>query len=395
MTRLTRATDRILALFLILLTCTFAVMTIAPNTKKLYDSARLLNKLKAYMPEDYNALDLLNARIRSLEKTFGDVIWHSDELGHANASLQYALGKDMISTGGNNMLRLASGDLYDIQPYVDTSARMADIARFAGELDVPFTYLHVHPTIYGENALTGGYAVIDKGDEMSDEIVQTLRAAGVTTLDSREMLAGCDASDIVMRTDQHWTLYAALLSAGQLAGEMGLDAAALDPAQFETHTYPDLFFGKYGQRVGRANVLPDDMTLYWPNYPTSIERYTLYNKVETTAAGEFRDAVIKWDYLEGENASLDSYRVYGLTEDFEHFHNELAPDITLVIFKDSYSAPIASFLSLVARDIYAVDMRKTDRAVDSFIEEFQPDLVLMGYSRQMLANAPYELYDDE
>jgi hypothetical protein len=105
--------------------------------------------------------------------------------------------------------------------------------------------------------------------------------------------------------------------------------------------------------------------------------------------------VIKWDYLEGENASLDSYRVYGLTEDFEHFHNELAPDITLVIFKDSYSAPIASFLSLVARDIYAVDMRKTDRAVDSFIEEFQPDLVLMGYSRQMLANAPYELYDDE
>ena len=394
-TRLSRVVDAVLAAFLILLIFTFGAKTVFPNATALLNSARIMSQLKEYLPDDYGALDLFSARIKSFEAMFGEKLWHQDDLGKINAGIQYGMGKNMITTGDANMVKLPTGDLYDIQMPADISDCLEEIIRFSAQLDVPFTYVYEHPTNYAENKLTGGYAQLDWGDELGDEIVSTLRGADIDVIDSRVALEGIPAAKLVLRTDQHWTPYAALSVARALAENVGVDAGPLDPGRFESETFPEKFLGKYGQRIGAARVVPDDYVLYWPRYETEITRTTNQNGTITEVTGPFRDSAIKWECLEGEGWDIRAYKAYGLTENFEHFHNEAAPDVTLLVFKDSYGAPVGAFLSLVARDVYLVDMRKTDRDATEFVEELKPDHVIMSYSRQMVVLHGYRLFHDE
>lgn len=393
--RAARITNAILAAFLLVTIFVFGYMTIKPNFDTLFESARSYSRLKNYMPaEGYTFLEHTAARIRSLEDRFNEVLWKKDELGYMNSSVQYALGKDMINTGSSNMVTLETGALYDLPAYVDTSNQTAEIIAFAETLDVPFLYVFEHPTTYGDNVPSGGYALLDNGTRLSDEIVAALREGGLKVIDSRDVLKDEDVSRIIWKTDQHWTYYAALVMAGDVADALGLDSELLDPSRFESLTLEKKFLGKYGQKVGPGNIDPDDITVFWPEYDTCIERYTILNGEESSAEGEFREAAIKWDYLNVEGWSIEAYKAYGLTEDFEHYHNENAPsDMTILIYKDSFGSPVGAFMSLVAKDVYLVDMRKQEQYAPYFVEKYQPDAVVIAYSQQMVCGNEYDLLE--
>ena len=395
MTRLQKVIDAVLALFLIALIFVFGFKTVWPNRTELYNSVRRMSRLENYLGEDYNALDMVAARINSFEDKLNAVMWKSDELGYLNASFQYALGKKIITTGKFNMLTLPTGDMYELPAYADTSAQTGEIIALADQIETDFTFVYEHPTTYEGNLPEGGYAILDNGDVVGDEIVSALSGAGIDVIDSRDVLTGYDTADIVLRTDQHWTSRAALIMARYLAEQLGLDGEKLAIENFDSFTYPEKFMGNYGKILGTPNIAPDDITIFWPKYETYIERYTLKNSEEENVAGTFKDAVIKWETLEGEGWNTEAYSAYGLTEDFEHFHNEDAPEVTIVLFKDSYSAPIGAFLSLVARDVYTVDLRKTQEGALYYIEKYAPDHVVMAFSRKMICDREYKLFADD
>ena len=57
---------------------------------------------------------------------------------------------------------------------------------------------------------------------------------------------------------------------------------------------------------------------------------------------------------------------------------------------DRYSAPIGTFLSLVARRVVCVDLRRDIESLDWWLEQYPPDAVVMAYSLQMLRDDEYE-----
>ena len=61
-----------------------------------------------------------------------------------------------------------------------------------------------------------------------------------------------------------------------------------------------------------------------------------------------------------------------------------------MLLKDSYSAPIGSFLSLLAQDVAAVDLRRSELNLKEWIDQVQPDVVVCAYSMQMLRDDAYE-----
>ena len=172
-----------------------------------------------------------------------------------------------------------------------------------------------------------------------------------------------------------------------------MDASLLDIDNFETEFYPKLFLGKYGQRIGTANIDPDDITVYWPKYETSIHRYTNYLGDITDITGPFRDSVIRWKYLEkddGKSYNIKAYFDYGLTENYDLYENPDGAPLKILLLKDSYSAPIGSFLSLLAQDVAAVDLRRSELNLKEWIDQVQPDVVVCAYSMQMLRDDAYE-----
>jgi len=392
------------ALFLVTIFI-FGIMTVATGWDGIYNAGRSLSRLVAYMddPEDYSQWDLLCARIRSVDDHLASNVFASEELGYLNSSFQYAIGKRLINTGATQMLTLDSGHLFDLQNYVSMDTGVGNIQAMADTVPqgTPFLFVYEHPTVYGDNRIPAGYDVLDYSEEIAAEISEKMATTGLEMLDSRDILpaSGVPMEDYLLYTDQHWSTRASLIMAQHIAEKAGeltgidLHSEKLDIENFETQTFPELFLGKYGQRIGTGNIAPDDITIYWPKAKTNIRRYTNYLGKITDIEGEFKDSVIRWEYLEpdeGKTYNIKAYFDYGLTENYDIYHNEAGADCTILLLKDSYSASIGSFLSLLADEVYAVDLRRSDRTLDEWIQESNPDIVICSYSMQMLRDDAYE-----
>ena len=396
--------DIILTVLFLAVIFFMGAMTLLTDFHGIYVAATDQNKLAAYVDDidDCSAWDYFAARIRSVDNYLAGNVYGATKLGYVNSSFQYALGKRMINTGSSQMLTLNSGHLYDIQNYVSMEGAVQNIQDMrvaAGE--IPFLFVYEHPTIYSPDQLPAGYDVLDYSDEIAAEIVSRMSETDIPMLDSREVLtaSGLDLSEYLMYTDQHWATRASLIMAQRIAQELsgmtGIDlhAKRLDISRFNTETFPKLFLGKYGQRIGTGNIDPDDITIYWPKYDTNIRRYTNYLGDITEIEGCFYDSVIRWKYLqpdEGKTWNIKAYFDYGLTENHDIYTNPDGAPCTILLLKDSYSASIGSFLSLVAENVVAVDLRRSELTLQEWIEQCKPDAVVVAYSMQMLRDDAYE-----
>ncbi len=253
----------------------FGVM-ITKNGGDLVDSVSRMSELKGYLPENWNALDLLQARINSLTAATAEHMWLKDEMGYINSGFQYALGKQMINTGNQNMIRLNTGHFYDLQSYKSLEDSAADIIELKNTVlkDTPFLFVYEHPTLYDQSMMPTGYESLDHSKQMADEIVAALTEGGVEVLDSRDVLmnSGYPLEDLLMYTDQHRSTLSALTMAQSIAETLkemagaDIDPTLLDMDQMNTQVHENLFMGKYGQRVGTGVVEPDDIIEYWPKY---------------------------------------------------------------------------------------------------------------------------------
>jgi hypothetical protein len=172
-----------------------------------------------------------------------------------------------------------------------------------------------------------------------------------------------------------------------------LDPSLLDPDRLNTEVHEKLFIGKYGQRLGPKLVTPDDITEYWPKASDAqIHRVTRHVKRMVDVSGDFRDAVTRFEVLEtpeGQSWNETAYMLYGLTESYSIFTNDSAPDYTILLLKDSYGAPIGTFLSLLARNVVCVDLRQDVDPLETWLDKYHPDAVVMAYSLQMLRDDNY------
>ncbi len=400
---LTRVTAAILTVaFLGFVFAAFFVMLIG-SRDALIHSLQMTSELRATLPEHAGPLDRLAARIGSFTAAAADNMWLKDDMGYINSAFQYALGKKVINTGSQNMIRLTTGHLYDLSDYkpLGTSARNILALRDTTLGGIPFLFVYEHPTLYEDGMLPAGYEALDHSAEMADEVVSTLEEGGVRVLDSRSVLpeSGYDMDQLLMVTDQHWSTLAAITMARAIAGELndmaglGLDLSRLDMDNLNTQTHEKLFMGKYGQRVGPGVVDPDDIIEYWPKYDTEIARETKRVKSVEEHAGSFREAVTRFDRLEpdpGRTWNKLAYTYYGQVEAYDLLTNADAPDATILLLKDSYSAPIGTFMSLMARHVLCVDLRRDVQPLEWWIEQYHPDAVVMAYSLQMLRDDEYE-----
>ena len=379
----------------------FAVM-VTKNHRELRKSIQLTDDQLASMPGGAGPLDRLSARIAGFTAEIANDMWLKTPMGYANSAFQYALGKRMINTGSQNMVTLNTGHLYDLNPYKDLSKNAADIIeqRETTMKDYPFLFVYEHPTLYADDMLPAGYDALDASARMADEAVDALRAGGIQVLDSRDVLPVCGhpLNDLLMVTDQHWSTLAAITMGQAVAGALNamtgasLNPALLDLDNLETLRHEKLFMGKYGQRVGPGLVTPDDITEYWPRTDTQIHRVTRHVKRMVDKTGSFRDAVTRFEVLEtpeGQTWNETGYMLYGLTESYSIFTNEAAPDYTILLLKDSYGAPIGTFLSLLARNVVCVDLRQDVDPLETWLEKYRPDAVVMAYSLQMLRDDNY------
>ena len=408
LTRTQRIVAAVLTIAFIPVIFGFGLYGLLSDTDELYNSL-LYSHARSFLASDEEGkkfFPMLQARIQSLQSYLGDSIPFKDELGYLNASMQYAIGKNMVSQGAEQLISLPGGQIYALTTRDSLADETREIVDFYNELDgrVPFLFAYINPQFYdGGMTLPEEYAAVDTGDELADEVLGIIRDAGIPALDSREFFAGCGYTDndLNLKTDMHWTTLAALLATPIYVEEINrlsgahLDASRIALDQFDTQLYPNLFLGEYGQQVGERNSGLDDITLYLPKYETSLVRHSVNRDGSTEdTSGPFSESVIKWDAFDNEpdGTNIRGYVAYGLIEQIEEITNlGNCEDMTILIFRDSYTAPIGSFLSLLAKNVIMVDMRGVEKSAMELVDEYDPDMIVFSYSRQMLEDHHYSL----
>lgn len=371
--------------------------TVAMSHHKLYESVTRHALTDQYMDEDPTIADRIQARFLSFENMVNQYLFGREVGLSLNIAMEKAMGREILQFGDSKMVTLNTGHFYDLVDYTDVSAEVQNVIDDCNEYfsDIPVLYVYAQSTLYDEAMLPEGVQMLDHNFELAEEIIDTLEGAGLSVMDSRDVLNNCGhpLEELIMYTDQHWSSKAALVMADAIAdslAEQGVPVQAdnLDMENFESKTYESNFLGKYGQRVGASNSIVDDMTAFWPSYDTDMRRVTRRgDTLEADVQGSFADVAIRWDKFENDkncNYSTESYKAYGLTEGEEFYVNENVAEGKILVIKDSFGASVNSFLSLCAHEVRGIDLRHCSGTLEDYLAEYQPDAVVYVYSQQIL-----------
>lgn len=395
--------NAVLAIALVLVILGMGGATLAGNVRSL--GYAFFVTYTQYLEPGSGLFGNIQARIRSLENAVNVALFGKDYFRKQNAALQLALGKEMLSFGGTTMVRLKTGQLYDVQSDTDVSDDLDTMRKLKEKLDaqgIPMVYAYAHSELYEDGLLPVG--VEDYNNKVADDIVNGLRNIGIETIDSRQVYRdqGLTMDNAVYRTDQHWsiltafTMYGQALQALNQTGALQLDPAAADMDNFTMEVRERVHMGDVGARLGESMVEPDDFQLITPNFDTRITRRislpTSQGGGFDEKTGSFQQASMYMDHMEGEGAA-NRYDTYGLHRELTYFTNENAPEGRLLILKDSFGTPVSTFFSLAVRDICALDLRKGRLTAEEVIDEFQPDAVLVVYCQEMMREKNYVLVD--
>lgn len=393
----------ILAVALVAVMLIIGGLTLAGNARSL--GYALLVTYTQYLEPDSGFFGNVQARIQSVTNAINASLLGKDWFRRANAAFQLALGKEVLSFGGTTMVRLSTGQLYDVQPDYDISSNLDTILRLKDKLDekgIPMVYAYAHSELYEDGLLPEG--VEDYNNKVADDIVSGLRQAGIPTIDSRQVYRdhGLTLDQAVYRTDQHWSILTAFTVFGETlkalndTGALALDPSLGDLDNYRMEIVPRAHMGDVGARLGEGLVEPDDFQLITPLFPTQITQRISKPTSEgggfDQRSGSFQEAAMYMDKMEGEGAA-NRYDTYGLHRELTYFTNEDAPEGRLLILKDSFGTPVSTFYSLAVREVCALDLRKGRITAEEMVEEFQPDAVLVVYCQEMMREKNYVLVD--
>lgn len=200
-----------------------------------------------------------------------------------------------------------------------------------------------------------------------------------------------DRSQMFYKTDHHWKTETAFWAYQKifdyLKNHMNLielDDYYRDRENYLAIDYPQSFLGSVGRRVGKDISGLDDYRYIKPNFTTNYEVYNmLHSEDEVFKSGDFSQAIEVSKLLTSEDYNTNRYSAY-FQWDYGNLiiNNRLVDnDYRVLIVKDSYSLPVAAFLSTAVSQLHMIDMREaTDIDIADYSKKHDIDAVIVMYS---------------
>jgi len=336
--------------------------------------------------------DLLSgvpAGTATIESVYNERLPAKNLLVTLNGGLQKLLGTRCL----NDRYLLDNGQLtyiideYDMTDIGENTVALRDALAQRG---IPMVYVNALFKINGaDKQLPVG--VEDSSNENADRFLSVLRARDVNVLDLREAAHAqdLDYGELFYRTDHHWKAetgfwafreIAAYLE--QLDASFAVDEAVTDTASYNHTVYEDIFLGTAGRRVGPLYSGWDDLTVISPKFATDLRFSVPEEGLERT--GAYEDTILFSEFLTGgDDFTISRYDVYcGQDYGLLQISNRAA-DVThkrILVLKDSFSSVVIPFLSLSYEELCFIDLRVFSEDLLEFVEEYDPDLVMVLYN---------------
>jgi hypothetical protein len=318
------------------------------------------------------------------------LVFYSKILEGSYAYEKY-IGWNFASFGEyNGVVQLSDGYLTSYVSKKDTAQQyesLSELNDFCKNEGIDFLYVQAPYKIseYDDTDVSG---TVDFSNQNADALLVQLDDAGIDYYDIRETIHENNLynHDLFYRTDHHWKATTGLWAAQNILAYCNenygwnADLSLLDAEQFDYVTYEDWFLGSQGKKVTLSRCQPDDFTLLYPKYDVSFHYYIPTKEIDTIG-----DYSVVYDMSEIEDCDYYNKNPYGGCNYGEQpliqIENQLtADDHKILIISDSFSDCMISCLALAERYIDCIDLRRFNGSLKAYIEESQPDIVMIMYT---------------
>lgn len=281
----------------------------------------------------------------------------------------YGVGMKMLNkniAGNFDFMKTKNGETiqFFLDSHIDTenfTNEMIQLNEYLKERDIPLIYIN-NP----ERKLTDGEREFSGYGEFyaeQTEIFESLKNAGIDTVDLNEELA--DADGIYFNTDLHLRTEYEFLTAKLLCRRL-IDNYGLDIPEFEKvfninnysiASYP--FIGNTSRSSGRFVSGIDNFEIYHPNFPTDMNAYVYDSGLKKS--GTYDDVCLN-GYEQRKEHNEYTYWVTDVMQYPKSYYevNNRVSGPRLLVIADSIMLRAMSFMSLASENLTVIDPRTDD-----------------------------------
>lgn len=290
-----------------------------------------------------------------------------------------------------------TGHISQCKPRVDVTEISESLIRFAKwvqEQGIPFVYVQYPAKMSGIKAERIPKGYYSYTDENADRILEKLDESNIPCLDIREDMMPQDADhmfELFFRTDHHWLPQTGVKAAGLLAEYlkqkgMDIDTELFDPEKYAVKNYEGIFLGSYGRYVTAGLIDPDDFPVVTPDFETHFK--IRIPSINMEKEGTFDETLLNMNMLYMQPSyELSQYDMYcwGDHPQLEIENKRTQNRNRILVLKESYGNVVIPYLALAVGEISLLDLRYFTGSVRTYIEEYNPDYVVVAYNPGMAA----------
>ncbi len=378
------------------------------ETEKNAGKKSVISKYAATMENIKQRIDIYSNELLLIQQDAVAIDETYKKLGGWN--LYSAQGEDGIIFMKNGYLTKVINEVAE-QDIEEIVASLRDFQEFLDEKNIPLLYTQAGTKVcpwdrklFDESA--------ERSNENGDKLLARLNACGIETVDFREEMkqADLDWYQYYYITDHHWTSNAGLWAAGiisqKLNAEYGFDfdEKYYDTDAYEVTTYENYFLGSWGRRLTLARAELEDYNLIVPRFQTDFTIQIPTRGLERT--GSYTDSVFELDAFEkiasySDMDYLNQRPAYECTA----AHNDALATIVnhnpennqgkkILILSDSFGHYFSTFLACDVEYVDVVHLPAFTGSIRTYIEETDPDLVLIIYSNPQISAIDWKSHSD-
>ncbi len=345
----------------------------------------------------------VSEKIKATEKVYNEALWGFDKYITFWGISQITSGATLYDDAAYGfIIKDTHGKFHFPVGKNDLTLPIDETVKFARKLEekgVPFVY------VQAPNKKLEGYTVYPKGaynysNEDADEFLSEIKKNNINTLDLRELIKqqNLERESLFYKTDHHWTTPTAFWAYTELVGylnenfTLNIDADNYyrNKENYEFIEFENCFLGSQGRRVGSVVSGYDDYTFIKPEFEAVYNIYDgLKEPQQLLFSGSFNDCIVKDKILYSKDKSANKHAAY-----FEWDYGDLIienktckNDLKILLIKDSFSLPLAAFLSTDVKELHMVDLREKALIPYDYIDKHDFDAVVMLYNTEVF-NVP-------
>lgn len=224
--------------------------------------------------------------------------------------------------------------------------------------------------------------------EKEQEIIAALTEADLDFVYMQEEIQkqGIDMTSLFFKTDHHWLPSTGIWADGLLCNILNekygyeLDSSIFDMGNYATMLLPNDSLGSLGKKVTEVYTDREDFPVIVPKYDTNLEVFN--SKTSETDYGSIEEILFDYSVFgESDVYKRSDYWFYGWGDQalFQIHNNDRNDGNHILLIKASMADVMYPYLAAALEDLDVLDPRYFDGSIEAYINDREPDTVIMVY----------------